>query len=187
MTRQTVFLYIITHLVTLIPETRLYPLKSKLYRLASLNIDSTARLVSSVRIVGNFKLAIGRNSFIGHDVLITGGNSPITIGDFVDIGPRVCIVNGSHEIDMFNVRSAGRGFSKPIIISDGVWIGAGSTIIGGVTIGKKSVIAAGSVVTHNIPPYVIAAGVPCKPIKKWNDSSGKWIRIDTQVAEKHST
>ena len=52
-----------------------------------------------------------------------------------------------------------------------------SVILPGIEIGQKSIIAAGSVVNSNIPPYTIAAGVPCKPIKKWNSDLKLWINI----------
>jgi maltose O-acetyltransferase len=78
---------------------------------------------------------------------------------------------------MKNLRSAGQGISKNIIIEDGVWIGANTTIIGGVTIGKKSIIAAGSLVNRDIPAYTIAAGSPCKPIKVWNENHNDWDKI----------
>lgn len=68
----------------------------------------------------------------------------------------------------FNIhtqRSRGIGTSAPITLEENVWIGANSTVCGGVTIGTGSVIGAGSVVTHDIPSGVIAAGVPCKVIR----------------------
>jgi maltose O-acetyltransferase len=73
--------------------------------------------------------------------------------------------------------TAGAGRADPVKIEDGVWIGAGSIILGGVTVGRKSVIAAGSVVNKNIPPSVIAAGVPCRPIKRWNELTRQWEAI----------
>ena len=59
--------------------------------------------------------------------------------------------------------------AKPIVLEDNVWLGGDVKITGGVTIGKNSVIGAGSVVTADIPPNVIAAGVPCKVIRKVED------------------
>ena len=61
---------------------------------------------------------------------------------------------------------AGGCYSKPITIGDNVWVGAGVHIMGGVTIGKNSIIGAGSVVTTDIPENVIAAGVPCRIIRE---------------------
>jgi len=172
--KMNLLLFIVNHLTNILPPTRLYKFKARLYQFVGFKIHNTVCLVSSVNIWGIFKLSIGHDTFIGHEVLICGGDSYIKIGNSVDIAPRVCVVNGTHKIDMSGNHSAGFGLSKPIIIEDGVWIGANSVILGGITIGTKSIIAAGSVVVDNIPPNVIAAGIPCKPIKKWNNNSEKW-------------
>jgi maltose O-acetyltransferase len=111
-------------------------------------------------------------------VLIVGGVSIVSIGADVDIAPRVTIVTGSHNTDMIGKRSAGKGYSENIIIEDGVWIGAGTTILGGITIGKKAIIGAGSVVSRSIPPAVIAVGNPCRPIKRWDPVTG-WEKINS--------
>jgi len=63
---------------------------------------------------------------------------------------------------------------KPVVIEDNVWIGESVSILPGVTIGKGCVIGANSIVTKNIPPYVIAVGVPAKPIKQYNFETEKW-------------
>lgn len=73
---------------------------------------------------------------------------------------------------MIGKNSAGPESGGDVIIEDGVWIGANSTILPGVRIGEKSVIGAGSVVLKDIPPFCIAFGNPCKPIKQWNAKSG---------------
>lgn len=164
-------------LVKCLPATRAYRLKTWVYRLAGFEIAPTARLVSSVRIFGTFDLSIGHDSFVGHEVLITGGDCTITIGACVDIAPRVTIVAGTHQIDMIHEHSAGQGHSLDITIEDGVWIGAGATILGGVTIGKKAVIAAGSIVTSDVPAYTLAAGVPCVPKKTWLTAEQRWLKL----------
>jgi lipopolysaccharide O-acetyltransferase len=66
---------------------------------------------------------------------------------------------------------------KPVFIEDNVWIGEFVSILPGVTIGKGSIIGANSVVTKNIPSYVIAVGTPAKPIKRFNFETNKWERI----------
>ena len=144
---------------------------------AGVKIEKSTRIVSSVNIIGSMCLSIGENTFIGHQVLIVGGDSEINIGSNVDIGPRVLIVTGSHIIDMEAKGSAGQGISSDINIESGVWIGANATILGGVTIGQKSVVGAGSTVNQSIPPFVIAVGNPCRPIKQWNSAAEKWETI----------
>lgn len=78
-----------------------------------------------------------------------------------DISGRVNIITGTHQIGTIE-EAAGEGYGKDITIEDGVWIGFGSTILPGVTIGKAAIIAAGSVVTHNVAPGTMVAGVPAK-------------------------
>jgi maltose O-acetyltransferase len=134
------------------------------------------RIVASARVVIT-NVSIGEDTFIGHQVLIVGDEaSPITIGKNVDIAPRVVIVSGGHEIDMVSGHSAGAGKGGKIWIQDGVWIGANSTILPGVTIGYKSVIGAGSVVNHDIPAYCVAVGNPCRTIKRWDDKSKSFLK-----------
>lgn len=86
------------------------------------------------------------------------------IGANAFIAPGVCIACAGHAIDPAQ-RAAGIGTSKPITIEDDVWIGANATVCGGVTIGKGSIIGAGSVVVKDIPAGVIAAGNPCRVLR----------------------
>lgn len=162
-------------LVRWCPATRCYPLKARILSCAGWRVHETARVVSSVQLVGSFDLIVGAGTFIGHDVLVTGGQATIHIGSCVDIAPRVVVLCGTHEIDMSGDRCAGRGYCKDVKIGDGAWIGAGSIILPGVTIGAHSVIGAGSMVCRNIPPYVIAVGNPCRPIKSWDSSTGRFV------------
>jgi acetyltransferase-like isoleucine patch superfamily enzyme len=159
--------YIVNLLINLLPSTRLFSLKRFLLSLTGAIIAKNVRVCSSAKFIGNGKLIIDENSWIGHECLVIKSSS-VSIGKNVDIAPRVYIGTGTHFIDMNSLNVAGEGFSKDIIIGDGVWIGANSTILPGVKIGKKSIIGAGSVVVKEIPPYCIAVGNPCKPIKIWN-------------------
>ena len=122
-------------------------------------------LYSSVEMLGIIKVVIGNNSFIGHKTLFMGGDSLIKIGNNCDISSNVSLIGGSHEIGSPK-RRAGTGISKDIYIGDGVWIGYGSTILGGVNIGNGSIIAAGSVVNKNVPENTIFGGVPAKEIRR---------------------
>ena len=84
----------------------------------------------------------------------------------MDIGPDVYLGTGSHEIDPIGNHSAGKGKNEPIYIEDGCWIGARATILPGIKISQKAVIAAAALVNKTIAPYSIAAGVPAKVIRK---------------------
>jgi len=161
--------------IRLIPATRGYRLKAALLRAAGVAIAPTARVISSVRILGP-QVVIGADTFIGHETMLVGAqDTTIRIGDNVDISSRVSLVTGTHEIDMLNAHSAGEGLGKDIVIEDGVWIGFGAIILPGVTIGTKAVIGAGSVVVKNIPPYSIAVGNPCKPVKQWDSEEKTFV------------
>lgn len=95
--------------------------------------------------------------------------SPINIGAGAFIAPGVCLACSGHSL-VAEERMRGIGTYAPITIEDNVWIGANSTVIGGVTIGEGSVIGAGSVVIRDIPAGVVAAGNPCKVIRKITDA-----------------
>lgn len=88
----------------------------------------------------------------------------VTIGSNVLVGPSVQIYTAMHPMD-WKERAAGREFAKAVIIGSDAWIGGGAIICPGVTIGNRSVIGAGSVVTKDIPDSVFAAGNPCRVIK----------------------
>ena len=107
---------------------------------------------------------IGNNFFANFDCVILDCNR-IVIGNNVLFGPRVGLYAGNHATHPED-RVAGGCYSKPITIGDNVWVGAGVHIMGGVTIGRNSIIGAGSVVTKDIPENVIAAGLPCRMIRE---------------------
>jgi maltose O-acetyltransferase len=90
--------------------------------------------------------------------------APITIGSRVLFGPNVQVYTATHPVD-YRERASGLEFAKPITIGDDVWIGGSVVICPGVTIGNRSIIGAGSVVTKDIPADVIAAGNPCRVIR----------------------
>jgi maltose O-acetyltransferase len=89
---------------------------------------------------------------------------PVTIGHRTLFGPNVQIYTAMHPLN-HQERASGLEFAKPITIGEDVWIGGNVVICPGVTIGDRSVIGAGSVVTKNIPADVVAAGNPCKVIR----------------------
>jgi acetyltransferase-like isoleucine patch superfamily enzyme len=104
---------------------------------------------------------IGKNVFINHacSFLDLGG---ITIEDDVLIGPKVNLITENHPIDPTKRKSL---LCKPIVIKRNAWIGAAATILPGVTVGENSIVAAGSVVTKDVPANTIVAGTPAKQVK----------------------
>lgn len=104
---------------------------------------------------------IGRNVFINHDCsfLDLGG---ITIEDDVQIAPKVSLITESHPLDPSKRRDLDL---KAIVIKKNAWLGAGAIILPGVTVGENAVVAAGAVVTQDVPANTVVAGVPAKIIK----------------------
>ena len=118
----------------------------------------------------NFTCEFGKNITLGDDLYINFGCTlldcgQITIGNNTLLGPNVSMYSANHSLDA-KERIEGALIPEPITIGNRVWIGGGSTILSGVTIGDDTVIGAGSVVTHDIPSGVVAAGNPCKVIRK---------------------
>ena len=115
-------------------------------------------------------LAVGSTVTIGDGTYINSGMTliddyNITIGKGCLFGTNVTLCTTGHPIDP-EKRVEGSMYSFPITIGDGAWIGAGAIILPGITIGDYAVIGAGSVVTKDISAYTVAAGNPCKPIRK---------------------
>ena len=115
------------------------------------------------------QISFGDNCQIGDDSHITAVNS-IRFGNNVLTGKRILVTDNAHgasDRSLLDLPPTLRPlYSKgPVVIEDNVWIGEKASIMPGVTIGKGSIIAANSVVTHDIPPYSIAAGTPARIIK----------------------
>lgn len=107
---------------------------------------------------------IGKNVFINHacSFLDMGG---ITIEDNVLIGPKVNLVSENHPIDPSQRNSL---IGKPILIKKNAWIGASATILPGITVGENSIVAAGAIVTKDVPANTIVAGNPAKHLRNLN-------------------
>lgn len=121
----------------------------------------------------DFACEFGKNITIGNDVYINFGCvildcGQVSIGNNTLIGPNVGIYSGNHALDATE-RIKGALIPRPINIGNRVWIGGHCTLLPGVSIGDDTVIGAGSVVTHNIPSGVVAAGNPCRVIRPITD------------------
>lgn len=147
-------------LISLLPENHLFALKALLYnRIGGLNIDQTAMVYSSVRLF-TYPIKIGARTHIGPRCLFTGANGClIEIGSDCDIAPEVTFLTGTHEVGSMR-RRAGPGLALPVRVGNGTWIGARSLILPGVVVGEGCIVAAGSVVTEDVPPHTLVAGVP---------------------------
>lgn len=129
--------------------------------LVGYEVDPSSRVTPPFYTDFGQNIKIGKNVFINHacTFMDRGG---ITIGDDVKIGPGVNLLTTNHPLAP-SARKA--TISTPISIERNVWIGAGATILPGVTIKENSVVGAGAVVTRDVPPDTLVAGVPAKVIK----------------------
>lgn len=127
-------------------------------------IGENATIVPSFRCDYGSNIHIGDGFFANGDCIILDVHKVI-IGNNVMFGPRVLVFTASHPIDA-DVRATSLVFGKAITIGDNVWIGGGTIINPGVSIGNRVVVGSGSVVTKDIPDDVVAAGNPCKIIRK---------------------
>lgn len=109
-------------------------------------------------------IEIGEAFYSNHNCTILDG-AKVIFGDYTFIGPNCVFATAGHPLDS-RQRNQGLEYARPITVGDHVWFGAGVIVLPGVTIGSDSVIAAGSVVNRDIPAGVIAAGNPCKVIRK---------------------
>jgi acetyltransferase-like isoleucine patch superfamily enzyme len=196
-----------------------------IYFTKNVYIDNTANIglnsvFSEYNVIGKytyFKGVIGRNSYISENSKIIG-----KVGKFCSIGSSVQIITGRHPISTFVSTSpvfyslgkqTGNVFVNKskfkefvyadidekyqVIIDNDVWIGDRCSIIGGITISDGAIVLAGSMVTKDVPPYAIVAGIPAKIIKyrfkedeivklmdfKWWDNDFDWIKNNIDLFE----
>jgi acetyltransferase-like isoleucine patch superfamily enzyme len=118
---------------------------------------------------------IGSRSIIGIGNVVIG---PVEIGNNVIFAQHVGILAMNHGYADIQTPIRDQKCTADLIrIEDNCWIGTNAVVISGVTIGRHSVIAAGSVVTKDIPPYSVAAGNPARIIRQYNHKTGEWERV----------
>jgi len=122
-----------------------------------------------------YNLILGEKVFFNFNCVVLDV-AQVQIGNRTLLGPNVQIYTASHPMD-YQVRASGLEYAKPITIGEDVWIGGSAIICAGVTIGDRSVIGAGSVVTRDIPNDVFAAGNPCRVIRQ--------LDTETKIKNEH--
>jgi len=163
--RELVFLSLANHLPRLKVSDRIRHL---LLKCAGMKISGKCTIWEgvTVRPIGGAKnIEIGKGSFINTGVRFGVPMDRVVIGENVQVGPRVMFETASHGLEY--VPGKGRGTtSKPIVVEDEVWIGGGSIIAQGVTLGRGSVVAAGAVVVSDVAAHSVVGGVPAKLIRE---------------------
>ena len=136
-------------------------MRERLSELIGSAIDKSSTVFAPFHTNFGKHIKIGKNIFINHacSFLDLGG---ITIEDDVQIGPRVNIVTENHPVDPTTRKYLDL---KSVVIRRNAWIGAGATILPGVTVGENSIVAAGAVVNKDVPDNAIVGGIPAKLIK----------------------
>ena len=129
-----------------------------------------------------FNISVGENFYTNHNVTILDG-AKVTFGDNVFIAPNCVFSTAGHAIDS-EQRGRGLEIALSITIGDNVWIGTNVSVLPGVTIGSNTIIGAGSVVNRNIPDGVIAAGNPCRVIRKITDAEKKKYPVFEESAKR---
>jgi len=122
------------------------------------------------KILGDFELEIGNNVWIGHNALIFGASgSKISIESNAKVASRAILVTGYHEYGIQFDNIAGPGKCGDIYIKDGALIDTNAIVVANKTIGEKAHVAAGAVVTHDVPDMVRVAGIPARVIKDFKE------------------
>ena len=129
-------------------------------------VDKSFLLIPPFYTAGRNEIRIGRNVFVNQNCTFydLGG---LDIADDVMIAPNVSIITAGHPLEPSQRRAVTIG--KRIVIERNVWIAAGATVIGGVTVGENSVVAAGSFVTKDVPAYTLVGGNPARVIRSIGD------------------
>ena len=125
-------------------------------------------ILGDFTVVNPANVTIGEHCGINHGVFILG-HERIEIGSHVVLSARVMLIDTGLEIAGFAKAEFPGHTSAPIRIEDGAWIGAGAIVLAGVTIGRKSVVGAGSIVTRDVPPYSVVAGNPARVIGRTDE------------------
>ena len=161
------FLVFILHFVGCIPS---HFIRRFFYRLAGIKIGSGSTIHTGARFYNPVNIEIGRDTIIGEKAVLDGRDKLI-IGSHVDIATEVMIYNSEHDIESDDFHA----IEKPVHIHDYVFIGPRAIILPGVTIGKGAVVAAGAVVTKNVEPFHIVAGIPAVSIGKRKNEDPHYI------------
>lgn len=157
-------------LLKVLPVSRFYALKQYVLNQADIQVAQGGRVNGGTSFLGRGQVAVGTQTWIGPNCnFYTHPDAPISIGNRCDIAPEVSFVTGSHDMGS-SERRAGAGWAKPIHIEDGCWIGARVTVLGGVRIGRGSVVAAGAVVTRDVPENCLVGGVPARLLRQLESS-----------------
>jgi maltose O-acetyltransferase len=175
-------------LSSFIPQLTFNYVRTSVWRSAGLRLGERSRIMGDLNITGpaDFRKLLA----IGDDTLITGPlridlAAEVTIGSRVRIGHDVLLLTVDHEIGSSDSRCAGN-LALPIRIGDGAWLSSRCVVLPGISIGEGAIVAAGAVVTHDVPPHTLVAGVPARVVRSLQDTaprSERFARLDVHASE----
>jgi maltose O-acetyltransferase len=160
--------YVLAHAVSaVLPQLTFNRTRTQILRAGGLTIGRGSLVMGAIRVTGAGNR--GELLTIGSDCVVTGPfhvdlGAPVRIGNRVYIGHDVSMLTVDHRIGPAEQRCAGHD-SLPIVVGDGAWICSRVTILPGVTVGSGAVLAAGAVVTRDVPPNALVAGVPAQIVR----------------------
>lgn len=157
--RRRCVLYVVNHIYK---GTVFFEQKRKMLNSIGFDIGEGTKVVGPIDCTGTLK--VGKNCWIGKNLSIHG-NGSVVIGDNCDIAPDVTFLTGGHAIGSAE-RRAGQGETYRIIVGNGTWIAARTTILGNTAVGNSCVVAACACVTKDVPDNTLVGGVPAKEIRK---------------------
>ncbi|HYP91159.1 MAG TPA: acyltransferase [Polyangiaceae bacterium] len=156
------------YLAETLPSSALFRTRTAMFRAAGVKIGAHSLIQGKMRLTGRGNPC--ELLTIGDGTLVTGGlhvdlGAPVRIGNMVRIGHDVSLLTINHAVGPSYLR-AGTSFFAEIVIEDGAWLASRCTVLPGVTIGAGAIVAAGSVVTRNVPPQTLVAGVPARVVRE---------------------
>ena len=152
----------LTERLNRIPFAEADAIRAAWSELTGADVDPTFSLIPPVYSDHGLNIRVGRNVFVNQGCTLSdiGG---IEIGDDVLIGPHVSLISSGHPLGPHERRR--QIVAAPIVVERNVWLAARSTILQGVTVGADAVVAAGAVVTRDVPPGTLVAGVPARVVR----------------------
>jgi maltose O-acetyltransferase len=159
------------HLAETLPSSAFSRTRTAMLRAAGVKIGAQSLIQGKVRLTGHGNPC--QLLSIGERTLVTGGlhadlGAPIRIGNMVRIGHDVSLLTITHAVGPYYLR-AGVSFCNEIVIEDGCWLASRCIVLPGVTIGTGAIVAAGSVVSRNVPNHTLVAGVPARVVRELSE------------------
>ena len=137
-----------------------HAIRNAIYRhLLGVRLDPAAHIYGGAEIRGGAGIAIGPHTIVGHDAILDGRRG-LEIGARVNLSSEVAIWTEQHDLRARDFAVTG----APVVVEDYAWLSFRCTILPGVRIGEGAVVAAGAVVTADVPPYTVVGGIPAAPI-----------------------